>query len=99
MRLTAAALAALLSTVAAQDNTYRAQSRVVLTPVTVTDKKGAPVDGLSLSDFELLDNGVPQRITTMDTFGTGVAPLSLTIAVQTAGISAPALLKIRRIGS
>src|SRR5581483_11154575 len=100
MRIGAAVLiAAFAIVIGAQDTTFLTQSRVVLTPVTVTDKSGAPVDGLAIEDFELLDDGVPQRITTMDTFGTGVAPLSLTIAVQTAGISTPALAKIRRIGS
>ena len=81
----------------AQD-TFHSQSREVLVPVTITDGKGMFVDGLHTADFQLLDDGVPQHIASMDTFGTVVAPISLVIAVQGAGISAPALAKIRQIG-
>lgn len=83
----------------AQEPSFHSQSREVLVPVTVTNRKGGFVDGLSPADFELLDNGILQRISSVDTFGTGVAPISLVIAVQSAGISAPALVKIRHIGS
>jgi len=88
-----------LTAVLSAQDTFHTQSREVLVPVTVTDKSGAFVDDLSVSDFELLDDGVPRPIASMDTFGTGVAPISLVIAVQGAGISTPALAKIRHIGS
>jgi VWFA-related protein len=77
--------------------TFRAEKRVVQVPVSVTDKSGRAVEGLSARDFRLLDDGVPREVS-MDTFDTGVAPISLVIAVQTSGISGPALVKIRRIG-
>ena len=76
---------------------FRAETNVVQVPVTVTDKKGLRVEGLSAHDFTLLDDGVPRQIT-LDTFGTGVAPISLVVAIQSTGISTPALKKIRRIG-
>jgi VWFA-related protein len=36
---------------------------------------------------------------TVDTFATGVAPLSLVVAIQTSGISAAALEKVRKVGA
>ena len=47
-----------------QQSGYRllANSRVVLTDVTVTDKQGNPVRGLKVSDFRILDNNKPQQI-------------------------------------
>jgi hypothetical protein len=59
-------------------------------PVSVTDKSGRAEEGLSARDFRLLDDGVPREVT-LDTFDTGVAPISLVIAIQTSGISGPAL--------
>lgn len=88
----------LATSLAAQDPGFDAQSRLVLVPVTVTDAKGRSVDGLDAADFAVLDNGRPQRVA-VDTFGTGVAPLALVIAVQSSGISAPALDKVRKIAS
>lgn len=89
---------ALAISLTAQDARFHVQSRVVLVPVTITDKKGRPIDGLEASDFLLLDNGRPQRVL-VDQFGTGVAPIALVIAVQSSGISAPALAKVQKIGS
>lgn len=83
---------------AAQDASFQSQSRLVLVPVTVTDAKGRTVDGLEARDFLMLDNGRPQA-TVVDTFVTGVAPVALAIAVQSSGISAAALAKIRKIGA
>jgi VWFA-related protein len=44
----------------------QANSRVVLTDVTVTDKQGNPVHGLKLSDFRIFDNGKPQQVATFE---------------------------------
>ena len=82
---------------AAQDRSFRTEIRVVQVPVTVTDAKGSNVDGLKARDFLVTDDGAP-RVTVLDTFGTGMAPISLAIAIQTSGISKPALAKVRRIG-
>src|SRR5579863_3195793 len=87
-----------LGGIAAQNVPFRVQTKVVQVPVSVTDKNGRNVDGLTARDFKLLDDGVPQEVTA-DDFFTGLAPISLAIAVQTSGISTPALIKIRRIGS
>ena len=45
-----------------QPYTIRTITRVVLTDVTVTDRKGNPVHGLPQSAFQILDNGNPQTI-------------------------------------
>ena len=82
----------------AQERSFRTEIRVVQVPVSVTDAKGANVDGLRARDCLDLDDGAARAVP-RDTFGTGMAPISLAIAVQTSGISKPAIAKIRRIGS
>jgi VWFA-related protein len=42
--------------------TLQANSRIVLTDVTVTDKQGNPVHGLKASDFRIFDNKKPEDI-------------------------------------
>ncbi|MBY0503522.1 MAG: VWA domain-containing protein [Bryobacteraceae bacterium] len=83
---------------AAQDPSFGVQSRFVLVPVMVTDAQGKPVDGLEEADFALLDKGKRQKVT-VDTIGTGVAPIALIVAVQAAGISGPVLDKVRKVSS
>lgn len=82
---------------AGQERSLKTEIRVVQVPVTVTDAKGANVDGLKARDFQVTDDGA-MRETSLDTFGTGMAPISLVIAIQTSGLSKPALGKVRRIG-
>ncbi len=77
---------------------FRSETRVVQVPASVTSLNGKNVDGLLARDFLVLDDGSPRKIT-LDTFGNGFAPISLILAIQTSGLSAPALAKIRRIGS
>jgi VWFA-related protein len=43
--------------------TFSASARSVRVPVTVMDKRGAPVLGLSGEDFKLSENGRPQEVT------------------------------------
>ncbi len=78
-------------------STIRANVPLVLAPVTVTDKKGNFIDGLSVDDFRLADDGVAQKIR-MDTSDTVLAPVSLMVLIQASGISAPALARIDRVG-
>jgi VWFA-related protein len=49
-----------------QPYTIQANSRVVLTDVTVTDRKGNPVHGLPESAFHILDDNKPQPIATFE---------------------------------
>jgi VWFA-related protein len=70
---------------------------LVLAPATVTDRQGKPIDGLSVDDFIVTDEGVKQNIT-LDTSDTILAPVALVVAVQASGISEPALAKVRQVG-
>jgi VWFA-related protein len=76
---------------------FRVETRIVQVPVSVADRQGRSIEGLTRKDFTVLDNGAVREIT-LDTFGAGAAPISLVLAIQTSGISSPALAKIRRIG-
>ncbi len=79
--LTAFFLGALLaSRLWAQDDkaTFTQDIRIVMTPVTVTDRGGVVINGLSPTDFRLLDNGKPQKITE----DIAVHPISMVIVVQ-----------------
>jgi VWFA-related protein len=76
----------------------RSESRLVMVPVVVLDEKGAYIADLSADDFELLDGGTPRAVH-VDTPDTGVAPISLIVAVQTAAISAAVLAKVRKVGA
>jgi VWFA-related protein len=46
--------------------TLHANKRVVLTDVTVTDRKGNPIHGLSASAFQILDNGKSQDLASFE---------------------------------
>jgi VWFA-related protein len=50
------------STTSQSGYVLQANSRVVLTDVTVTDKQGNPVHGLKASDFRIFDNKKPEDI-------------------------------------
>lgn len=82
----------------AQNESLRVQTRLVVVPVLVHSQKGQPLPDLPAERFSLLDNGVAQPFT-VETIGTGVAPIALIVAVQNSGISASALAKVGRIGS
>lgn len=82
----------------AQQPSFDARSRLVQVPVSVTDARGNSIDGLDTADFVVLDNGRSQKIA-VDTIDTGVAPIALVIAVQSSGISAAVLDKVRKIAS
>jgi VWFA-related protein len=93
-----AALLAFALSLFAQDPHFDVRSRLVLVPATVTDLKGRSIDGLEAADFLLFDNGRQQKAA-VDTIDTGVAPIALIIAVQSSGISAAVLEKVRKIGA
>jgi VWFA-related protein len=69
--------------------------RYVLVPTTVVDKdNGNYINGLASADFQLLDNGKPQRIESDVT----QQPLSVVLVVQANSEVEPMLPKIRRTG-
>jgi VWFA-related protein len=82
---------------AAQEPRFAVHSRLVQLPVTVTDSEGRAVDGLGDADFIILDNGIARKAT-VDTIGTGVAPIALAVAVQGSGLSAAVIAKVQKIG-
>lgn len=82
----------------AQDVTIRTRTNLVVAPTTVTDARNQIVDGLTESDFILLDNGKPQAIR-MDTSDIALTPISIVVVVNTGSLSGPALAKIRKVGS
>jgi VWFA-related protein len=85
----------LSSVLAAQEPTIRTTVPLVVAPTTVSDAAGKHIDGLTAADFLLFDNGKQREIQVDVSY----LPISLVIAIQTSGISGPALAKIRRIGS
>jgi VWFA-related protein len=82
----------------AQEDPLRVQTRLVIVPVLISNGSGRPLADLPAERFKLLDNGVPQPFS-LETFGTGVAPIALMVAVQNSGISASALAKVHQVGS
>lgn len=69
--------------------------RIVMAPVTVTDRSGNIVEGLQPSDFRLYDNGKLQRVTEDMTSH----PLSLVVAVQANAQVEKILPQIQRLGA
>jgi VWFA-related protein len=67
---------------ASQPYTIQTNSRVVLTDVTVTNRKGNPVRGLPASAFQILDDNKPQPIATFEEH-TGKPAVKLLPAVAT----------------
>jgi len=79
----------------APDAKIRTRVTLVNTPVTVVNEKGQFVYDLDAQDFRLTDNGVRQRITSVDL---GNNPLSLVIVIETSSRIEPLLPEIRKTG-
>lgn len=60
----------------------RVDANLALIPVTVLDPLGRLVTGLGADNFQILEDGVPQKITS---FGSEDAPLSMGIVLDTSG--------------
>jgi Ca-activated chloride channel family protein len=69
-----------LNLVAAQEPTFRSGFRVVPSFVTVVDSNNRLVTDLTRDDFEILDNGRPQEITTFDN---EVRPFTVVVMLDT----------------
>jgi VWFA-related protein len=77
------------------DATIRETFKFVLAPVTVTDRNGDFVSGLMPSDFRLLDNGKPQRITE----DAASHPISVVVAIQANAEVEKILPQIQKLGA
>jgi VWFA-related protein len=86
-------LAALPWLAAAQETVLRVHVPLVVAPTSVTDHSGNFINGLSASDFQLYDNGVPQQIHEDGDF----LPISLAIAVET-NLKKQAIERIHDLG-
>ncbi|MDP8988795.1 MAG: VWA domain-containing protein, partial [Acidobacteriota bacterium] len=60
----------------AQDATFIVDTKLVVINVTVKDKAGRPISDLTKEDFQLLEDGVPQKITVFDRQELSVEPLA-----------------------
>ncbi|WP_254061339.1 VWA domain-containing protein [Granulicella sp. L60] len=69
------------STDAGPTQTIHVQTRLVNVALNVVDGKGAPVGGLGKSDFEILEDGKPQKIAIFERETT--TPLSIVLAIDT----------------
>jgi Ca-activated chloride channel family protein len=85
MRHIAAAVALLLSTacLAQQEPTFHVDVPLVNVFVSVTDKAGAPIGGLTKEDFQLFENGKGQNIAVFERDTS--APLAIVFAVDLSG--------------
>jgi hypothetical protein len=83
MRFVAAVIGSFTAVLCAQDLTLHSRSDLVIAPVSVTGRNGAPVEGLSADDLILYDNNVPRAIHVDDVF----VPVSLVLAVQATAIA------------
>lgn len=69
--------------------------KFVLAPVTVTDRSGDFVTGLTVYDFRLSDNGKPQRITEDVT----IHPISMVVVIQANSDVEKVLPQIQKLAS
>ena len=80
-----------------QAPTVRTQSNVVLVPALVKNAKGELVFTLKAEDFEVTDDGIPQKLTLDE--DTGSEPLALVIAVEAGGTGRDKLDNYHNLGS
>jgi VWFA-related protein len=80
-----------------QPLTIRTEVPLVVLPVTVTDSRGKAIDGLTVADFVVLDNGKPRQAQ-VDSSDALTSPVALAAVLQTSDISAAVLAKLRKIG-
>jgi len=64
---TAAAVLLLVSSAPAQQQpTFSANSNLVIVDISIKDKAGKPIEGLTQNDFTILEDGKPQKVTVFE---------------------------------
>ena len=85
---------AVVALAAAQDRpTFRIKVDLVVLSFTITDNKGHYVNGLKASDFRILEDGIPQKLTT---FSEGNKP---PVEVAADGTSKPIVVDVAGTGA
>src|SRR5581483_7617733 len=59
-------LAALFANVRAQEPTFTSSANLVVVDVSVKDKSGKVIPGLTKNDFEVLEDGKPQQVSVFE---------------------------------
>jgi VWFA-related protein len=85
-----------LPNVHADTPTLRVTTNEVLVPTLVEKRGGGILYGLKPADFEVEDNGVPQKVRVQEEMDT--APVSLVVAVEEGGVSALEFDKLAKLG-
>ncbi len=91
--------AAILASMAlAQQPTIKTNVPLVMVPASVSDNKGHPIEGLTASDFVVVDEG-KTRAVHVDISDSDAPPIALVIAIQASSFTDPAIKKIRKTAS
>ncbi len=85
----------LVPPVCAQEPDIRAGVSLVIAPVSVTTRKGAPIQTLAKDDFLVTVEGQRQNFSLDET----VAPLSLVVVAETGDLASAAVAKVRKVGA
>ena len=80
-----------------ETTTLTTRTTLILVPTLVTTKSGAPVYTLKADDFNVTDNGVPQKVALEENLDG--EPLAMVVVVQVGGPAALQLDKYRRVGT
>ncbi|HYP08554.1 MAG TPA: VWA domain-containing protein [Bryobacteraceae bacterium] len=87
-----AVVALLTAVLIAQEKPLRTTTRLVVAPVSVTDRQGRPIESLNASDLVVYDNDVAVPAQVEDV----LQPLSLAVVIQATGSAQSSLDKLRK---
>ena len=76
-----------------EDDVVRIETQLVSVPAVVTDRTGRPLTGLKASDFQIFEDGRPQKIAN---FSTTEAPFEVALLLDTSGSTREDVGLIRR---
>ncbi len=93
MRLTTGLLFALLAAGAQQTPTFTTTTQLVVETVTVRDKQGRPIEGLTARDFSVTEDGKPQTIAFVEYQKLPDAPAPDLPAISYRGAAVPQLTR------